>query len=61
MLLSIFPFAFVLSAVRPVEDAMALLLIVHVLTFVFTTIGPLECALAFHFVVDPRADEYAAI
>lgn len=55
------PAAFILSAIWPLEDAVALLVIVEVLTLVLATVRPSEDSVAMHFVVLPIAVELTAV
>jgi len=61
MLFPFLPLALVSVAVRPIEGAIAVLLILKVLSFVAFAIGPDKCAEAVHFVVGPPARVCAPI
>ena len=45
----------------PVERAMALLLVVDVVTFILTSIWPLEDARALHFIVAPHTFVFTSV
>jgi len=51
MLLAIFPFSFILLAIRSVENSVAMFLIIKILSFIESSVCPLEFPLPFHFVV----------
>ena len=51
MLFTILPVALVSPAIRPMEDAEALLLIIVVLTLVFAAVGPGEYTPSFHLII----------
>jgi len=54
VLFSIQPTSIVLSAIRPVENALALFLIIGVLTFISSAVSPGENSRSLHFVVHPE-------
>ena len=53
MLFAIQPRAIILTTIRPVEDTMAFLFVINIITFIATIIRPVELAKTFHFVIFP--------
>lgn len=61
VLLAVGPFAFILTAVRPMEGAVARLFVVDVVSIVFAAVWPLKNAVTLHLVVLPEAFVLASV